>query len=78
MNFHAYRLKKAPAQMFSCEFYQIFQNTFFCKTRLMTASAKYPFLFVTSTSATKNISFKLGYFKYFREKHCELLANSPL
>ena len=32
----------------------------------------------TSTSATKNISFDLGYFKYFWDKHSELLANSSL
>ena len=33
------------------------------------------FLFVTSTSATKNVSFNLGYFKYF-ETNTELLADS--
>ena len=42
----------------------------------MTTSAKYPFLFVTSTSTAGNVSFYLGYFKYFRDKHYELLASS--
>ena len=64
--------------MFSCEFYQIFQNTFFAKHLWVTANAKYPFLFVTSTSATENVSFDFGYFKYFRDKHFELLASSSL
>ena len=45
------------------EFYQIFQKDFFAKHLRVTASAKYPFWFVTSTSATKNVSFNLGYFK---------------
>ena len=62
--------------MFSCAFYQIFHNAAFAKHPWVTASVKYPFLFVTSTSATKNASFDLGYFKYFRDKHSELLANS--
>ena len=44
----------------------------------VTASAKHPFLFVTLTSATKKISLDLGYSKYFRNKHHELLANSSL
>ena len=30
------------------------------------------------TSVTKNVSFNLGYFKYFWDKHWELLANSSL
>ena len=59
--------------MFSCVFYQMFQNPVFAKHLWMTASAKYPFLFVTPTSATKNVSFDLGYFKYFLDKHCEQL-----
>ena len=32
----------------------------------VTAPAKYPFLFVTSNSATKNVSFDLGYFNMFK------------
>ena len=36
------------------------------------------FLFVTSTSATKSVSFNLGYFKYFWGKHCELLPKHSL
>ena len=39
----------------------------------VTVSPKYPFLFVTTTSATKNVSFNLVYFKYFQDKHCEKL-----
>ena len=34
--------------MFSCEFYQIFQNAVFAKHLWVTVSAKYPFLFVPS------------------------------
>ena len=64
--------------MFSCEFYQTLQNAVFAKHIWVTASAKYPFLFVTSTSATKDVSFNLGCFRYFQDKRCELLANSPL
>ena len=42
------------------------------------ANAKYPILFIASTSATKNVSFNLGCFKYFWDKHCEFLVNSSL
>ena len=35
------------------------------------------FLLVTSTSATKRCFLQPLLFKYFRDKHCELLANSP-
>ena len=56
--------------MFLCEFYQIFQNAFFAKQLRVTASTKYPFLFATSTSARKNVTFNLVYFTYFRDKHC--------
>ena len=31
-----------------------------------------------STLATKNVSLDLGYFKHFRSKHFELLANRSL
>ena len=64
--------------MLSCEFYQIFQKAFFAKHIWVTASDKYPYWFFTSTSAAKNVSFNIGYFKYFRDKHSELFANSPL
>ena len=52
-------------------------RTLFAK-HWVTASAKYPFLRVMPPSATKNVFFKLGYFKYFWDKHSELLANSSL
>ena len=78
INFHIYRLNKDSCTGFSFEFSQIFQNAFFAKQLWVTVSAKYPFLFVTSTSATKNVSFKLDYFKYFRDKHHKLLANNFL
>ena len=55
--------------MFYCEFYQIFRTLFFAKHLRVTASAKYPFSLVTSTSATNYVSFDLRYFKYFRDKH---------
>ena len=77
MTFHPYRLKKDSAQVFFCEFYQIFQNAAFAKPLWMAASAKYPALFVTSTSDTKNVSLHLGYFKCSRDKHwiaCEQLC----
>ena len=52
----AYSLKlfliKAPVQVFSCNFSQIFQSTFLTKHIRVTPSPKY-LLFVTSTSATK-------------------------
>ena len=54
--------------MFSCESHQIFQNAFFAKHIWVTVSAKYLFLLETSTLATKNVSFSLGYFKYFPDK----------
>ena len=53
-------------------------RTTFAKQLWVTALAKYLFLFITSTSATKIVPFNLGYFKYFRAKHFELLANSSL
>ena len=71
-------LRKTSAWVFSCDFYQRFQNAALAKHFWMTASANYSFLFVTSTSATKNVSFDLGYFKHFRNKHCELLVNISL
>ena len=76
IKFLTYRVKKDSCAGVSCAFYQIFHNAAFAKHPRVTASAKYPFLFVTSTSATKNASFDFGYFKYFRDKHCELLSNS--
>ena len=77
--FYAYRLKED-----SCTgvFLWVLPNTLghcFCKKHLwVTASAKYFFLFVMFIFSTKNVSFDLGYFKYFRDKHCELLASSSL
>ena len=59
--------RKTPAQLYSCEFYQIFQNNFFAEHLCVTASAKYSFLFATWNSARKNASFNRCYFKYFRD-----------
>ena len=77
IKFHAYRLKKDP---YTGVFLWVLPNIsepffFFAKRLWVTASTQYLFLFVTSTSSTK-VSFNLGYFKYFWDKHCELLANS--
>ena len=44
-------------------------RTIFAKQFWVAASPKYLFLFVTPTSARKIVSFNLGYFKYFRDKH---------
>ena len=38
------RLHNIPAQVYFCEFYQIFQNAVFAKYLWVTASAKYPFV----------------------------------
>ena len=77
INFHTYRIKKDACTSVSWEFYQIFQNaflqnssewllllnTFFCSLRRL---------------QPKNASFDLGYFKYFWDKHCELLVSNCL
>ena len=59
--------RKTPMQE---SLYQIFQNAFFAKHIRVTTSAKYPFLFVTWTSATKNVSFNLCYFTSLRAVLC--------
>ena len=66
--FRAYRprsftptgLRKTPAQVFSCEFYQIFQNVFFffffffiAKHLCVTFSAEYPFFRYADLSQQK-------------------------
>ena len=72
--------RKISAQVLFCEFYQIFQNVFLVALLQNTSVWHFllntPFLFVRSTSASENVSFNLGYFKYFWDKHCELLPNS--
>ena len=76
VKFHTYRLKKDSCSGVFLWGLPNLSGSFFAKHLWVTAFAKYPFLFVTSTSATKIVSFGLGYFKYFRDKHRELLANS--
>ena len=79
IKFDAFRLRKRLLyKVFSCEFYQIFQNPFFANHLWVTAPTKYLFLIVTSTPATKNVSLDLDDFKYFWDKQCELLVNSNL
>ena len=63
-----------------CVFLWVLPNVskrFSCKHLWVIASAKYPFL-LCRHQPPKNVSFNLGFFKYFWDKHCELLANNPL
>ena len=75
---HVQTKEKLLHRYFPVSFTKYFRTLFFAKHLWMTASAKYPFLFVTWISATKNVSLDLGYFKYFWGKHCELLVNSSV
>ena len=62
---------------FPVSFTNYFNTLFFAKSIWVTTSSKYSVLFNTSTSF-KKCFFNLGYFKYFWDKHCELLVNSYL
>ena len=61
-----------PVSFTKCFRTLLLQNT----SSNITPSAKHPFLSVASPSATKKVSFHLGYFKYFWGRHCKLLANN--
>ena len=78
--FHAYSLKKdSYAGVFLWVLPNVSESFFFLQnTSVWLFLLNTPFFFVMSTPPSKNVSFNLGYFKYFRDKHCELLPRTAL